>query len=114
MTKLSIPHDALVFVGDGQKALSLRNSGDEKFPNLVTERVFSEQDLPTREQGTDRPGRGFASAHTTRRAGFEETDWHELEKVRFADHVASALEQQVRGKKTAAVIVVAPRARLRS
>jgi protein required for attachment to host cells len=108
MTKLSIPHDALVFVGDGQKALFLRNSGDEKFLNLVTERVFSEKDPPTHEQGTDRPGRGFKSANTTRRAGFEETDWHELEKVRFADHVASALEQHIHGNKSAAVIVVAP------
>ena len=28
MNKFSIPHDALVFVGDGQKALFLRNAGD--------------------------------------------------------------------------------------
>ena len=40
MTKLKIPHDALIFVGDGRKALFLRNAGDEKFPNLKTERVF--------------------------------------------------------------------------
>jgi protein required for attachment to host cells len=33
-TKISIPHDAIVFVGDGRKALFLRNAGDEKFPNL--------------------------------------------------------------------------------
>jgi protein required for attachment to host cells len=29
MTKL--PHDALVFIGDGRKALFLRNAGDENF-----------------------------------------------------------------------------------
>ncbi len=108
MSKLSIPHDALVFVGDGQKALFLRNSGDEKFPNLVTERVFSEEDPPTHAQGTDRPGRGFKSANTTRRAGFDETDWHELEKLRFADHVASMFERIVRAEKAASLIVVAP------
>ena len=28
-----IPHRAIVFVGDGWKALFLRNEGDEKFPN---------------------------------------------------------------------------------
>jgi protein required for attachment to host cells len=38
MSKLRIPHDAFVFVGDGRKALFLRNEGDEKFPNLKTER----------------------------------------------------------------------------
>ncbi len=35
-----ILHNAFVFVGDGRKALFLRNDGDEKFPNLETERVF--------------------------------------------------------------------------
>ena len=33
-SQLSMPHDAMIFVGDGQKALFLRNKGDEKFPNL--------------------------------------------------------------------------------
>jgi protein required for attachment to host cells len=34
--KISIPHDTIVFVGDGRKALFLRNAGDEKFPDLKT------------------------------------------------------------------------------
>ena len=108
MSRLSIPHDALVFVGDGQKALFFRNSGDKKFPNLITERVFTDENPPTHEQGSDRPGRTFKRAATNRRAGMEETDWHELEKHRFADHVASAIEQLVRAGKAKAVIVVAP------
>ena len=62
MDRLNIPHNAFVFVGDGQRALFLRNIGDAKFPNLTVERVFSEQNPPTREQGTDRPGRGFKRA----------------------------------------------------
>ena len=56
MNRLSIPHDALVFVGDGQKALFLRNAGDATLPNLTTERVLTDANLPAREQGTDRPG----------------------------------------------------------
>ena len=108
MNRLSIPHDALVFVGDGQKALFLRNSGDERFPNLITERVFTDVNPSTHEQGSDRPGRTFKRAGTNLRAGVEETDWHELEKHRFADRVASAIEQLVRAKKANAVIVVAP------
>jgi hypothetical protein len=70
MNKLAIPHDALVFVGDGRKALFLRNAGDEKFPNLKTERVFAEENPPTHEQGTDRPGRGFAHAGAHRRGNW--------------------------------------------
>ena len=56
MKKISIPHNAFVFVGDGRKALFLRNEGDEKFPNLKTERVFLDKNPPTHEQGTDKPG----------------------------------------------------------
>jgi protein required for attachment to host cells len=59
MNRLSIPRDALVLVGDGQKALFLRNIDDEKSPNLTTERVFTDMNPPTREQGTDRPGPGL-------------------------------------------------------
>lgn len=108
MTKLNIPHDAVVFVGDGQKALFLRNRGDDKFPNLATERVFGEKDLPTREQGTDRPGRAFKRAGTNLRSAVEDTDWHELEKHRFADHVAAALERLVRSQNVKHLVVVAP------
>ena len=98
----------MVFVGDGQKALFLRNAGDVKFPNLIVERVFAEQNPPTHEQGTDRPGRGFKRAATNRRSSMEETDWLELEKHRFAEHVASAMERLVRSDDVKAVIIVAP------
>jgi len=71
MSKLRIPHDAFVFVGDGRKALFLRNEGDEKFPNLKTERVFQDENPPTHEQGSDRPGRAFKRAGTTLRSAVE-------------------------------------------
>ncbi|HUI12861.1 MAG TPA: host attachment family protein [Xanthobacteraceae bacterium] len=106
MTKL--PHDALVFVGDGRKALFLRNVGDEEVPDLRTEQVFKEADPPTREQGTDKPGRGFASAGSPRRSSMEETDWHHLEEQRFAQRVAAVLEEVVRRRHIPAILVAAP------
>ena len=108
MKKLTIPHNALIFVGDGHKALFLRNAGDEKFPSLKTERVFTDDNPPTREQGTDRPGRAFKRAGTNLRSGVDATDWHELEKERFTARVASALEHQVRADKVQAIVIVAP------
>ena len=108
MNRLSIPHDALVFVGDGQRALFLRNAGDPTLPNLTTERVLTDANLPTHGQGTDRPGRVFKRAGTNLRSGVETTDWHELEKERFAKCVASALEHMVRREKVEAIIIVAP------
>jgi protein required for attachment to host cells len=107
--KMSIPHDAIVFVGDGRKALFLRNAGDEKFPNLRTEQVFVDHNPATHDQGSDKPGRLFAGANARdRRSALEATDWHELEEHRFARMVAEALEKLVRERKVKAVVIVAP------
>ena len=108
MYDLIIPHDALVFVGDGRKALFLRNAGDAKFLNFKAEQVFVDDNPPTHEQGSDRPGRGFKRAKTNQRSGMEETDWHELEEHRFAHRVAAAMERLVRERKARALVVVAP------
>ena len=108
MTKLTVPHNAFVFIGDGRKALFLRNAGDEKSLNLKTERVFVDDNPPTHEQGTDRPGRAFKRAGTNLRSGVEDTDWHDLEEHRFARHVAAALEQLVRTRNVKALVVAAP------
>ena len=108
VNKLRIPHNAVIFVGDGRKALFLRNDGDEEFPNLKTEQVFGEKNPLTHEQGTDRPGRTFESAHTGRRGGVEQTDWHRLEEDRFTGRVAAALENLVRSQKIPALVIVAP------
>ena len=103
-----VPHDAIVFVGDGQKALFLRNKGDEKFPNLIVERVFIDENPLTHDQGTDRPGRAFKRAATNQRSGVAGTDWHDIEKHRFARQVAASMEELVRVKKVNAIVIVAP------
>jgi len=108
MKKPIIVHDALVFVGDGRKALFLRNAGDEKFANLVSEGAVFDDNPPTHEQGTDRPGRGFASAHASRHSAMETTDWHEIEEHRFAERVCGALERLVRERAAPALVIVAP------
>ena len=108
MNKLAIPHDAFIFVGDGRKALFLRNEGDEKFPSLKTERVFADENPPTHDQGADRPTVAFAHAGSHRRVGIEQTDWHRLEEHRFVERVASALEKLVRSRHVPALVIVAP------
>ena len=108
MSKLSIPHDAVVFVGDGRKALFLRNAGDEKFINLKTENVIVDDNPPTHEQGSDRPGRAFKRAGTNLRSAVGDTDWHDLEEHRFAGRVAAALERLVRERNVKALVIAAP------
>lgn len=107
MNKLKIPHDAFVFVGDGRKALFLRNEGDEKYPNLKTERVFEDDNPPTHEQGSEGPGRVVKPA-SGQRSAVEPVDWHDIEEHRFARKVAGALEDVVRTRKAPALVVVAP------
>jgi protein required for attachment to host cells len=106
MTK--VPHDALVFVGDGRKALFLRNAGNAESLDLRTERVFADDNPPTHEQGTDRPGRGVESGGTHRRSSVEQTDWHHLEEHRFTARVAKVLEDVVREGRVPAILIVAP------
>jgi protein required for attachment to host cells len=107
MSQLRIPRDAVVFVGDGRKALFLRNTGDAKFPNLRVVRTFVDDNPPTHEQGSDRPGRAFSSIDA-RRSGVDQTDWHELEEKQFARDVAAQLEKVVREGNVKAVIIAAP------
>jgi protein required for attachment to host cells len=108
MKMLKIPHDAFVFVGDGRKALFLRNAGDEKFLDLKAECVFVDDNPPTHDQGSDRPGRSFKRAGTNRRSSMAQTDWHDLEEHRFVQRVASAFETLVRERKTKVLVIVAP------
>ncbi len=105
---MRIPGEALIFIGDGEKALFLRNKGDGKAPNLAVERVFTDENLPTHEQGSDRPGRTFKRAGTNLRSSVDTTDWHELEKHRFVKDVAAALATLVRTHGIKNVVIVAP------
>lgn len=108
MKKLALPHDAFVFVGDGRKALFLRNEGDEKFANLVTVDVLADENPPNREHGSDKPGRAVMGANSTARSAVEPTDWHEIEENRFAHRAAAALESVVRERAAPALVIAAP------
>jgi protein required for attachment to host cells len=108
MTKLRIPHNGFVFVGDGRKALFLRNEGDEKFPNLKTESVFEDDNPLNHAQGSERPGRLSKALDSGQRSAVEPVDWHHIEEHRFAKKVAAAMEQVVRVRNVPALVVVAP------
>ncbi|QFU14982.1 host attachment protein [Microvirga thermotolerans] len=103
--RLKLPHEGMVLVSDGRKALLLRNAGNEVDWNLTVDRVLEAPDNPsTAEQGTDRPGRAFAAGG--QRSAMGETDWHDLAEIRFAGDVAKAFEEAAARAK--AVIVAAP------
>jgi protein required for attachment to host cells len=107
MYKVNLPTEALVVIGDGEKALFLRNKGDPQAIKLEVEDIFGHDNPATHEQGTDKPGRVFASVGTARSA-MEETDWHRLGEERFAAEIAATLYRLAHANKFEALVVVAP------
>src|SRR5436190_1613945 len=103
----AVSHDALVLVGDGQKALFLRNKGDAQHVDLVVEQIFEQRNPATREQGTAPPGRSNASVGTARSA-LEEVDWHRLAKERFADEIAAVLYDRAHANLFDKLVIIAP------
>jgi protein required for attachment to host cells len=106
MAELEIPAGTLILVGDGRKALFLRNRGAQTHVELVVERVLDHPDPPTREQGTDRPGRYRGGEGP--KSAFEGTDWHQLSEDRFAAELGDALNRLAHDNKFYNLILVAP------
>jgi protein required for attachment to host cells len=102
-----VPHNALILVGDGQKALFLRNKGSPQRVRLVVERILERDNPPTREQGTDRPGRATASLGVARSA-MDEADWHHIAKERFASELAEALYRHTHANRFEKLVIIAP------
>jgi protein required for attachment to host cells len=112
MQEMWIAHDTWILVGDGRKALVLRNAGTPQQPSLELVDVLHDgANPPTREQGTDRPGRVIQSA-IGKRSAVEQTDWHEIGEDRFAATVASRLAAAANQKRFEQIILVAPPATL--
>lgn len=103
---LKIPHDGMVLVSDGRKALFLKNHGDDVYPNLQVERVLQAPENPrTHEQGTDKPGRAFGLGQ---RGAVEQTDWHDRAEQKFAAEVAEAVNTACSTGDLKAIVVAAP------
>jgi protein required for attachment to host cells len=107
MSKLKLHPGEWVVVCDGAKALVLENIGDEMFPNLKTKEVYQQEAPPTREQGTDAPGRSFASVGSAR-AAMEQTDWHEQGEHRFLEKLAARLDAAVQAGEVKSLVIAAP------
>lgn len=107
MSDIKLDHDMWVVVADGEKALFLRNEGDAQYPHLQVFREIHEDNAPTREQGTDQPGR-MKDGPTTHRSAVEETYWHRIEKTRFAREIAERLYKMAHRGDYERLVIVAP------
>nr|WP_306269495.1 host attachment family protein [Pararhizobium sp. IMCC3301] len=111
MSHFDIPHKAWVVVADGEKALFLYNEGDEVYPHLKVFREEHQDNPPNREQAANRPGR-LNDGPGPHRSAVEDTDWHKLEKTRFAHELSDILYRQAHKHRFDHLIIVAPPATL--
>jgi protein required for attachment to host cells len=107
MNEVHIPAGALVLIVDGKRARFLRNKGTPRHVELITERELEQENPPTREQGTDRPGR-YLGADGVSRSAVEQTDWHQQAEERFAEAIADMLYRMAHAHAFDELVVVAP------
>jgi protein required for attachment to host cells len=107
MENLRLEHGLWVVVADGERALFLRNEGDAKFPDLKVQREMRDENPPTREQGSDRPGR-FNDGPSAHRSAVDDTDWHKVAKERFADEIAQRLYKLAHRGEFKKLVLIAP------
>jgi protein required for attachment to host cells len=107
MSELLIRHGEWVVVCDGAKAMLLENEGNLLHPHLKTLEVLEQADPPTRELGSDAPGRAFNSVGQTR-SSVEQTDWHDQAERDFLLRLVERLDAAVTAGKAKSIIMVAP------
>jgi len=107
MSEFSVGNGAWVLVGDGRRALFFQNHGDAELLDLRVVETRVEDNPPTHEQGTDRPGRSFTS-FSPGRSAVQNVDWHELEEERFARAMADRINQAAESGELNAIAIVAP------
>jgi protein required for attachment to host cells len=120
MTHIVVHNGAWVLVGDGRRALFLVNHGD---PDLLDLRVIEarvHEIPPTRDLGSDAPGRAFPGAGSPPGQGFpgaggaggrssvENSDWHELEKEHFAREIADKINKAAESGEMKEIVIIAP------
>ena len=103
---MRLPHNSFVMVADGEKMLFFRNEGDADFPQLVVERNREHEAPANVELKTDDAGR--RNAQGPGRSAYEETDFHQLEKDRFAHETADMLKRWALRNDYEQLVIVAP------
>lgn len=108
MSHIAVHNGAWVLVCDGGRALFLYNHGD---PDLIDLRVIEhrqDDNPPSHDQGSDAPGRAFASNGQGARSSVDNADWHELEKEHFAREIAARINRAAESGEMKEIIIVAP------
>ncbi|MCC3245860.1 host attachment family protein [Methylocystis sp. WRRC1] len=107
MGSIAVNNGAWVLVGDGRRALFFANHGDATLLDLRVVETRIDENPATREQGSDAPGRAFASRGGVRSA-LDNVDWHEIEEERFARSMADRINKAAENGEMTEIVIVAP------
>lgn len=100
------PYNAWILVADAKRALLMRNVGNAANIMLKVEEVIqAPSNGPTRDQGSDRPGRTASGSH---RSSLGNADLHRLEEERFFSSVVEKLQSVCTDKDVNKLFVAAP------
>jgi len=99
-----------VLIADGRRARVFECRGKGAALTVVEGTTLDTELLPSRELGTDRPGRSFDSVGCTRHAMESQSDPHREHKRQFAHRVADLVHERLAAKSFDKLVVVAPAA----
>lgn len=96
-----------VLVADGKRATIFHNDGPNRGLAPVPGHRYETVLPPDRELRSDKPGRTFDSAGDQRHGISPPTDYHRLEKERFAEGIAEKIEAAALSNEFDRLVVVA-------
>jgi protein required for attachment to host cells len=97
-----------VLIADAARARVFEARGKGRGLAAVQDMTLDAELAPTRDLGTDRPGRSFESVGSTRHAMESPSDLHREQKRQFARRIAEAVEERWAAKRFDRLVVVAP------
>ncbi|MGP6087396.1 baeRF12 domain-containing protein [Antarctobacter jejuensis] len=103
-----LPQNAWVLIADGEKALFLVNVGDDQDMQLVVRDKEEQENPKAQDWAANRPGR-LKDGPGVQRSAVDDTDWHQLEKERFANDLADMLYKDAHAGKFDRLVIAASR-----
>ncbi|HEY9081063.1 host attachment protein [Magnetovibrio sp.] len=97
-----------ILVADGARARIVQCDGPGKGLALAMSHDFAASHAPTRDFGTDKPGRSQGGGVGAHHAVEPKVDWHTYEKHLFAAEMAKTLEQAHSHRAFDDLVLVAP------
>jgi protein required for attachment to host cells len=97
-----------VLIADAARARVFETRGRGTGLTAVEDMALDAELAPSREIGSDRPGRSFESVGSARHAMESPSDPHREQKRQFARRIADALETRQAAKGFDRLVVVAP------